>query len=169
MYRRLYFLLPDEQHAREVMQDLADAGVRENSIHAHQRTRQGDARDADSRASWQRLDRAEKVEAWAWRADLLIFFLALAGLGFALWMDSLLLAIVSLAVMLVTFMGGNLYAELVPRVHLQEFEHALSHGEVLLMLDVEHSRVAEIEQRVQGKHPEAVAGGSSWTLPSLGI
>lgn len=169
MYRRLFFLLPDEQHARQAMQDLVDAGIRENALHAHQRRSRDSSGDVASGKAWRRVDRAEQVEAWAWRADLVIFFLALLGLCLALWYGSVLFSVVAMVIMLVTFLAGNLFAELVPRVHLGEFDHALSHGEVLLMVDVKHTRVAEIENLVHSKHPEAVAGGSSWTLPSLGI
>lgn len=169
MYRRLFFLLPDEQHARQAMQDLVDVGIPENFIRAQQRQGRDHAGEFAGSKAWQRVDRAEKVEAWAWRADLVIFFLALLGLVIALWYGSVLFSVVAIVAMLVTFVAGNLFAELVPRVHLGEFEHALSHGEVLLMVDVLHARVAEIEDLMHSKHPEAVAGGSSWTLPSLGI
>jgi hypothetical protein len=169
MNRRLFFLLPDEQHARQAMQDLIDAGIHKNAVSAHQRHSRDNAGEIASGKVWQRVHRAEQVEAWAWRTDLVIFFLALIGLGFALWYGSVLFSVVAVVIMALTFLVGDRFAELVPRVHLQEFEHALSHGEVLLMVDVQSARVAEIENLLLGKHPEAIAGGSSWTLRLLGI
>ena len=57
----------------------------------------------------------------------------------------------------------------VPDVHLTEFTDALSHGEVLLMVDVPVDRVAEIEKAVHHRHPEAVVGGVSWAVDAFGI
>ena len=57
----------------------------------------------------------------------------------------------------------------VPDVHLTEFTDALSHGEILLMVDVPASRVAEIEDFVHHRYPEAVVGGVSWTVEGFGI
>jgi hypothetical protein len=61
---------------------------------------------------------------------------------------------------------GDRFAH-VPNVHLQEFRDALRHGEILLMIDVPQQRVDEVEYRVLARHPEAVAGGSSWNAPLL--
>lgn len=52
----------------------------------------------------------------------------------------------------------------VPDTHLDEFRGALSHSEVLLMVDVPKPRVAEIEKLVGRRHPETIPGGTSWTL-----
>ncbi len=57
----------------------------------------------------------------------------------------------------------------VPDVHLTEFTDALSHGEVLLMVDVPSRRVAEIENFIYHRFPEAVVGGVGWTLDAFGI
>ena len=165
MYLRLYFLLPDEQRCKQVINTLLNNGVSRKKIRAHQRNT-GKQNIGDA---WQRIHRAEQLEAVAWRADLVIFFLALLALAVSLWMGSILWSIVSSVILVASFLLGDLFAEFVPRVHLGEFEHALSHGEVLLMVDVDHDRVAEIEQLVHNKHPAAIPGGSSWTIQSLGM
>lgn len=46
---------------------------------------------------------------------------------------------------------------------------ALSHDNALLMVDVPKARVAEIEALLGRRHPEAMAGGASWTIEALGI
>jgi hypothetical protein len=167
MYFRLYFLLPDEQHAQAAMNSLRSAAIDERKIRAHKRHKPSS--DMADQASWQRLDPAERVEKIAWRADLAIFFLALLLVCIAWWQASVTFAVVGLLIMAACFLLGNFFAEYIPRVHLREFEHALSHGEVLLMVDVPHERVAEIEGRIHREHPAAIAGGSSWTIQSLGI
>lgn len=169
MYLRLYFLLPDDKHSRRVADTLRDAGIDGKYIRAHRRNTRGLPQEGATDSPWERVDSAEKVEKWAWNTDLVIFTLALLGLVIALWQGSTLFTLVSLIVMAATFLAGNFFAEYIPRVHLREFEHALSHGEVLLMVDVPHKRVAEIEDMVHHQHPAAIAGGSSWTIQSLGI
>jgi len=57
----------------------------------------------------------------------------------------------------------------VPDTHLDEFRGALSHSEVLLMVDVPRQRVAEIEEIVRQQHPEATLGGAGWTIEALRI
>jgi DNA-directed RNA polymerase specialized sigma subunit len=57
----------------------------------------------------------------------------------------------------------------VPDVHLTEFTHALSHGEILLMIDVSASRVARIEKHIHQKYTDAYGGGVSWTVDALGL
>ncbi len=165
MYLRLYFLLPDEHHVRAAIDTLRAAGVSDRKIRAHKRNKI----NAGHIANWQRLDPAERFERIAWRVDLALFFIALFMFCAALWSASVIFIVLSLLVMTVSFLLGSFFAEYVPRVHLREFEHALSHGEVLLTVDVRDDRVAEIETRMHREHPAAIAGGSSWTLPLLGI
>lgn len=57
---------------------------------------------------------------------------------------------------------------LFPDVHLTEFTDALAHGEVLLMVDVPGSRVAEVEDFIHQRYPESVVGGVGWTLDAFG-
>jgi hypothetical protein len=52
-------------------------------------------------------------------------------------------------------------------VYLTEFTDALSHGEVLLMIDVPAKRVAEIEDFVHHRYPEACVGGVGWSMGVL--
>jgi hypothetical protein len=165
MYLRLYFLLPDEMHAQSAMDTLKDAGISDGKIRAHKRSKTR----SDRVGAWQRLDPAERIEKIAWRADLALFFIALLMFCVALWQTSVMFIVLSLLVMTVSFLAGNFFAEYVPRVHLREFEHALSHGEVLLTVDVHDDRVAQIESLMHHRHPAAIAGGSSWTIQSLGI
>ncbi len=57
----------------------------------------------------------------------------------------------------------------IPDVHLDEFRGTLSHGEILLMVDVPKAKVFEVEETVERHHPEAVPGGTRWTIGRLGI
>ena len=77
--------------------------------------------------------------------------------------------VLSATVMALTFVAGALFAMRVPDTHLDEFHGALSHSEVLLMVDVPASRMAEIEKLVGRRHPEAIPGGTSWTIEAWGL
>jgi hypothetical protein len=63
--------------------------------------------------------------------------------------------------MAASFISG-LWSTHLPDATLQEFQDALAHGEILLMVDVATRHVTELEARVHRLHPEAVVGGVSW-------
>ncbi|TNF35492.1 MAG: hypothetical protein EP315_05770 [Gammaproteobacteria bacterium] len=168
MIIRLYFLLPDELMTRTVIDDLVQHGIKHQRIHALRRNRNSPDHQ-NTNPQWQRLDMAQRIEKLAWNCNLAIFFLALAIMVLALINSQGWLAISSAIVMIACFTLGNFFASHIPRVHLKEFEDALSHGEVLLMVDVDEKQTAQIEELVSRHHPAAIAGGSSWTIHSLGI
>jgi len=168
MLLRLYFLLPDADLARKVVGELSDNGIPPSRIYAH--CRNPLQMSGLPRASLrQRLDTLRHVEYVLWRADLLIFFVALAVFIATFFVGVNLWTLFALLVMAVSFFAGDLFAAHVPHVHLEEFNDALSHNEVLLMVDVEQQQVVSIESLVERHHPAAVAGGSSWTLGLKGI
>ena len=98
-----------------------------------------------------------------------LFAVATAGLIVFLLQDSAAGAFLSIAVMILTFLAGFLFATRVPDTHLDEFRGVLAHPEVLLMADVPKQRVAEIEDLIHRRHPEATAGGAGWTIEALQI
>ena len=62
------------------------------------------------------------------------------------------------------FFVGEQFAVKNPDVQLTEFTNALSHGEMLLMVDVPRHPVANIEDHVHHRHPEASVGGVGWIV-----
>ncbi len=168
MYRRLYFLFPDAPQTRRTVEELVQAGVTRNRMHAIARE-DVDLSDLPSATPQQKRDTAWRLEQLFWGGNLAVFFMALAALlvtwywGFSLW------SLVFIGIMVATFVLGERFATEMPNVHLDEFRGALQHGEVLLMVDVPRWRVAEIEDRVHRRHPEATVGGVGWTIQALGI
>ena len=168
MYRRLYFVLPDEAHALQVMQDIEALGVDHGHIHAvpgHGIT----LSQLPPATARQRRDVAGRAEKIAWAANLIVFFLALIGLIQALARNSMLWSVVALLVAAATLSAGALFAARVPDTHLDELRGALSHCDIVLMVDVPKTRVHEIEEVVERRHPEVTAGGVGWTIATLGI
>ena len=168
MFLRLYFLLPDEQQAAKLVQDLETAGIKRKHLHAHARNEE-QLGGLPRRTKWQAADAGRFIEDFAWNTDLSIFFVASIGMFITLFLEAYVWSFLLAAIMLITFTVGAYFAILVPRVHLDEFEYALQHGEILLMVDVAETKVADIEHFIERHHPAAVPGGSSWTIDALGI
>jgi hypothetical protein len=166
--RRLYFILPGESQAMQVVRDLEGAGLDRRHIHAvpGKGTSLTQLPLATER---QRCDTAGFLERVLWKANLAVFCAALLGFLVVLYIGSLGWVVATVATMAVSLLGGALFAISVPGTHLDEFRAVLSHDNVLLMVDVPKTRAAEIETLVEHRHPEAVAGGASWTIEAFGI
>ncbi|MFV2004651.1 MAG: hypothetical protein ACC650_05555 [Gammaproteobacteria bacterium] len=167
MLRRLFFLFPNEEQAQRVVDQLIDINISKRRIHAI----------APGKKLWtlpgatkrQQNDTAFRAQSILWNFNLLLFALATIVFLITLITGDLFWIIAALAIMLVTFFAGEQFVVRVPDVHLTEFTDALSHGEILLMVDVPASRVAEIENFVHRRHPEAVVGGVGWSMDAFGI
>ena len=166
--RRLYFVIPDEPQAMQVVNDLEAKGVSRRHMHAiaGRGTTLTQLPPATER---QRQDAGWRLERIAWTGDLMLFFLGLVGLIASLVWASPVGSLLSVVLMALSLIAGALFALRVPDTHLDEFRGALSHSEILLMVDVPRQRVAEIEEMVRRRHPEAIPGGTSWTIEALHI
>ena len=162
MLRRLFFLFPDTEHAQDVVDELGGRGISMRHIHAI--ARGVDLKSLPEASARQKADVTFRLEWFVWNANLIVFLLALTAFVSSLASGSMLWAAISMTIMLVTFIAGEQFSVRVPDVHLTEFTDALSHGEVLLMIDVPGHRVAEIEDFVHHRHPEACVGGVGWTM-----
>ena len=167
MLRRLFFLFPDEKHAQCVVDQLVNLKIPKRRIHAI--TSGIQLKTLPEATERQKKDTAFRVESFLWKANLLIFVFALMAFFVTLVIASLFWAGVSLAVMLITFIAGEQFVVHVPDVHLTEFTDALSHGEILLMVDVPGNRLVEIEDIVHHQHPEAAVGGVGWSMGVFGL
>ncbi len=160
MQRRLYFMLPDAGHARRVVSDLEGSGLPRSSLHAMARPG-ADLGGLPAATPVQQVDRLHGLERLLWRGNLLFFFLMLALFIAGLADGSPWLAALGATAMAASFIAGLLWTY-VPDAAVHEFDDALGHGEILLMVDVAPRQVEEIERRVHGRHPEAAVGGVSF-------
>lgn len=167
MLRRLFFLFPTEARAQKLVDQLSLKGIKQSRVSA---ISHGVALKTLPEASERRKrDTVFHFERFLWTTNLILFAVALLMLLISLAMSSLLLALGSATVMLATFIAGEQFAVHIPDVHLTEFTDALRHGEILLMIDVQAGRVAEIEDFVHRNYPEAAVGGVGWTMDAFGI
>jgi len=167
MLRRLFFLFPDEKHAQRVVDQLLKTNIPERHIHAISHGVK--LKTLPQATERQKRDTAFRVESILWAVNLLIFALALIALVVTLVAGEMVWSAVALFIMLATFIAGEQFVVHVPNVHLTEFTDALSHGEILLMVDVPKNRVAEIEHFVHHRYPEAVVGGVGWSIDAFDI
>jgi hypothetical protein len=167
MNRRLFFLFPDKGHAREVVQKLKNNDVAVDHIHAL--AKPGVDLDGLPIASrQQKNDMHSTLEKVLWNSNLLIFFIALLALIFALFVGNTGLTFFTAWLMILTFAAGSYYIHK-PSIHLSEFQAAFKHGEILLMVDVPKDRMVEIEKIVHEHHPEVEDGGVSWTPGNMAL
>jgi hypothetical protein len=168
MKRRLYFLFSDTGQARKAVVDLDGLGVEAEQIHVL--AQPGANLDGLPPATErQRHDILKWLETTLWGGNLVLFGLAFAGLVLAVILGNVMGVVLAVSLMIVSFTGGALFALRMPTVHLDEFQEALSHGELLLMVDVTRDCVEDVEGLMRHRHPEAVAGGSAWTPDVFGI
>jgi hypothetical protein len=169
MKRRLYFLLPDAEHARVVVNELEARGIGRNFMHAIA-GRGGDVNGLPVASRMQRKDLGARIEHYLWGGNLALFFLALIALVvFALLPLSWWWLLLPAGIMLVSFLTGLEFVMHTPNVHLAEFQSAMRHREILLMIDVPAGQVAEVEEMVHRHHPEAITGGVGWNVNALQI
>lgn len=161
MKRRLYYLIPDTDHAEKLAEELSDTAISKQDVHAVVRD---DLRlkGIDKVHAATEADRDFLVEWFLWRINLVLFFVALiAFVAILIWIPGVWL-LLPLMIMIGSFASGLMFVLRLPNVHLDEFRPALEHGEVLLMIDVPSSDVGRIDHRVHQKHPEVVTGGVCW-------
>jgi hypothetical protein len=167
MNRRLYFLLPDVTHARSVVSELLRTGVTTDRMHALSNPGV-DLQDLPRASDRQRNDFSARLETVFWNGNLLVFFVALLAMVMLAYLQiAWYWLLLPAAVMLTTFLLGEEFTRRIPDVHLSEFQDALRHGEILLMIDVPASRIEHVESLVHKHHPEAVTGGVSWHVDGL--
>ena len=168
MNRRLYFLLPDKEHALSVVNELVHERIGIENMHAL--GSKGTQLDGLPCASLRQYnDAAGHLENFLWNANLLSFVVALGMFiimlvttGWNLWL------LVPAAIMMANFLAGLRFTRL-PNTHLDEFRDAMAHGEILLMVDVPEQRVADIENQIHHHHPEATVGGVCWGSHAFGL
>ena len=168
MFRRLNFLLPNAQLAEKVVNELLNLGVNQKHIHtyAEHNLPTGSLKTATQN---QVNDEAQQIENIAWKGNLLLFFIFLVIFIASLAAEQNSLALLSLGVMILSFSAGYFFVKKIPRTHIRNFKHALSHNELLIMVDIPDEKAGDIENRIHRHHPAAFEGGSSWTLKNVDI
>lgn len=168
MLLRLYFLFPEKSQVQQSVEELNEAGIKNRSIHVLARNGV-DLSGLPQATKHQKSDLAAKIEHLLWNINLGLFFVALAFLIYGLLQGYWILGFFMALLMAATFIAGNYFVTHVPHTHLDQFQGALSHREILLMVDVPAWRIREIEYLIRKHHPEAGLDGVGWALQGFGI
>lgn len=167
--RRLYFLLPGVNSAKDIVDELLLNRVEWRHIHVIA----GPGVPLEDLPEAHLAQRSDLLPALARGTAAGGITGMLAGLA-ALAFPPAGLTIAGGAVIAITLFGagfGAWTATMVgvdlPNSRLKKFEDAIAKGELLMMVDVPRERVAEIEELVRSHHPEAEIGGTDPTIPAF--
>jgi hypothetical protein len=147
--RRIFFLLPDPEHTGSVIEDLKKQGIDQTYLHVIAREEK---------------DNVYNIERKLWSGNIVLFFAAAFATFILLAFELQHFAYLSFAIMFTCLFLGTLFTIRIPNAHLSEFDAALKHGEVLLIVDAKKKQIHDIDNIVHRRHPEAVAGGVGWTV-----
>ena len=167
--RRLYFMVPDLDTARTVVDELLLKRVDDHHIHvvAKEGTPMGDLPEANLLQKSDFIPAMERGLAVGGITGVLagiaavtfppaglvlgggaILGTSLAGAGIGAWISGMI--------------GMD-----VPNSQIEKFEDAIEKGEVLMMIDIPKERVEEIEALIQQHHPDADMGGTEPHIPAF--
>jgi len=160
MRRRLYFMLPDLQSARSILDELLLARIEIG--HMRFMAREPLPPDMPDVSFLQRTDLVHG-------AQLGMVIGAIVGLGAGIFLTMFPVDGMTMrgAAILLVALGGMLFggwasgmnAAAVPNTRLRQFAPQIEQGQVLLIVDVPPRRVQEIEEMIAKRHPEISFGG----------
>jgi hypothetical protein len=169
MKRRLYFVLPDLGSAVQTANDLLLARIEDR--HMHFLARRG--------MSLGQLHEASYFQKSDLRHSLFVGF-AVGGfggfvLGGALYFTKfggmdLQLVTIPIATVVSALFGAwaaSMIGISTPNSSLKRFDDELGAGRVLLMVDVPHSQVEDVQALVHKRHPEASDHGIEPSMPAF--
>lgn len=167
--RRIYFLAPNVPSAKAIVDDLLLARIEERHIHVL--AKEGTPlEDLPPAKLAQRSDLIPAIERGAAAGGLTGVLAGLVAITFP--PAGLVLgggAVVSMALLGTGF--GAWVASMIgvglPSSRLTQFEAAIAHGHLLMMIDVPRSRVEDIERIVKRHHPEAELQGVEPNIPEF--
>lgn len=166
--RRLYFVLPDVQSARQMLDEMLLARIEERHIHflAKRGLLPPDLPEASP------LQKTDAIHG-AWTGIVVGGACGvLAGVVLFLYPPGIELKLVT--VLLAAIVGAmfgawvsSMVGMAVPNSQLKRFREDIDLGRVLMMIDVPISRVADVTARVTGRHPEIEAKGWEPEIPAF--
>lgn len=169
MRRRLYFLLPDIQSARNLLDEMLLARIEVK--HIRFLGQRGQLPEDLPEANF--LQKTDIVHG----AQLGLGVGGVAGILFGLllvWFPPEGLKLQMVTVLISAILGAlfgvwvsSMAASSVPNSKLKRFQADIEQGKVLMMVDVPMLQATEISARVMRRHPEVVSGGFEPTIPAF--
>lgn len=169
--RRLYFLLPDVNSAKAIVDELLLARVEERNIHIaaadHHALIKANLPEAGLLQESDFVPAVERGLAIGGATGILAGLAAVAipGVGLALGGGAILgigLAGAGLGAWVSGMIGIS-----VPSSRLSDFETAIGEGRLLMMVDVPKAKTESITELVRSHHPEAHIEGTEPVIPAF--
>ncbi|MED5622330.1 DUF1269 domain-containing protein [Ideonella sp. BN130291] len=169
MRRRIYWLLPDLASARRTMDDLLLARIDEKHMHFVG----SDSTDLSGLHAANVLQTSDLIPAA--QSGLVIGGAVgvLAGVAAALYPivgDTPQWGVVGVLAVVGGLFGAwssSMLGSSAPNRRLKRFELAIERGQILLMVDVPRSRLEEVEELLQMRHPEGHFEGVEPAIPAF--
>lgn len=169
MRQRLYFLLPDTECAKQIVNDLLLARIEDRNIRVV--AKDGTGLEGLHEASiLQTTDIAHSAEM-----GLIVGGVAGVLAGIVALMNPLPgippnAGIVLIAALLGAAFGAwasSLIGTAIPNSRLASFRKDIDEGRILMMVDAPRGRVNEVGDLIRARHPEANPCGSEATIPAF--
>jgi hypothetical protein len=169
MNRRLYFVLPDVESAKQVERDLLLAKISDDRMYFLGK-RGMDLQDLPEATTAEKTDFMHGA-----MVGMMSGALVGAAIGVVVYLLQSYIFPMQLGVILLFFFLGGAFGLWVsaligastPNVKLREFEQAFQQGHILLMVDVPVERVDEIRRLILTRHPEAEDHGRDPIMPAF--
>lgn len=165
--KRLYFLLPDLEITKKVVDELLLAHIEERHIHviANEKTPLENLPEASLLQKSDFVPAVERGIAMGGATGVLTGLVAMAFPGVVL-AGGALLAMGLVGAGMGAWLGGMIGMD-AENVHIKKFEDALKAGQVLVLLDVPKERVDEVVGLIKKHHPEVEFEGIEPTIPAF--
>jgi hypothetical protein len=159
--RRIYFLVPNIEITKKIVDDLLLARIEERHIHvlAKRGTPLEDLPEATFLQKTDFLPAMEQGIALGGATGLLAGLVAIA-LPTGLVLGGGALFAITLAGAGVGGLMSSMVGSSIGNRRIEQFQEAMEKGEFLLMIDVPRDRVEEIETIIKKHHPEAECEGT---------
>ncbi len=167
--RRLYFMLPDLDTTKKVVDELLLKRIHSENIHVI--AKEGtELEELPEATLFQKSDFIPAVERGLAVGGITGILAGIAAITF----PPAGLVLGGGAVLATSLAGAGIGAWIsgmigldVPNSQIQRFEEAIEQGEVLVMVDVPKDKVEETEQMVHSHHPQVEIGGTEPHIPAF--
>jgi hypothetical protein len=170
MRRRLYWMLPNLESARKMVDDLLLARIEERHLHfvASEDTDMSGLHPANILQTSDLVHAAEfglviGAATGAAAGALMAWYFPIVGEA-PNWG---LMGVLTIAGGLFGAWSASMIGASVPSQRIKRFQPLIDKGQILLMVDVPRSRVAEIEELLQKLHPESHLEGVEPNIPAF--
>jgi hypothetical protein len=162
-------MLPDVPSARALLDELLLKRIEERHIHfmAAEGSLPADMPDANFLQKTDLVHGAQLGMMIGGGAGLIVGALLVAFPPEGLTLQTIAILIAGLGGALFGAWASGMNAAALPNSRLAQFSERIADGEVLLILDVPHSRVLEMEEMMAARHPEIAFGGQDAHVPAF--